>query len=140
MILTNEGAVGCKIEIRGNEQVEQISETDLRQRIAKDGLMLESWSDGAIRLNLSPCSAPRDIDIDAIPQVAAPVFITAYRESRPGDRYAVLDSRRELVSFIANSLALASSVDDDVYIIPLSGEFMLYVSHHDTLTIWEKPD
>ncbi len=115
-----------------------IHEAELMEQVARAGLVLESLSEGTIRLDPAPSLAPRDIPLDAIPEVNSSFFLIAYREARPASRYAALDSRAELQSFITTVLANATSVTDDVYIFPSSGEFMLYVSHHDTLTIWER--
>lgn len=115
-----------------------IDETAMREHIAKAGLGFEGFEGGTIRLDLAAGLAPRDIPVEAIPDVEASPFLIAYRESRSTSRYAAADSREDLVSFIATALRDASSVLDDVYIFPASGEFMLYVSHHDTLTIWER--
>ncbi len=115
-----------------------IHETELKEQVGQAGLVLESLPEGTIRLDPAPSSAPRDIPVDAVPDVGPASFLIAYREVRPVSRYAVLDSRPEVLSFITTAIANATCVDDDVYIFPSSGEFMLYVSHHNTLTIWER--
>jgi len=63
-------------------------------------------------------------------------FVLAYRENRRDCRFALCSTWEGLITHLRDALASAWSVDDDLYVFPTSGDYLLYLSHHDGLTLY----
>jgi len=128
------GIPGNSGMVREEDSMQELSASDFKIQAVRAGLTIDMWPEGTIRLNPPQDYKAFDISADAIPS-ADPPLIAAYREPRTSHRYMTVESKPELDRIIAAAVN-GWSVDDDLYLFPPSGAFMLYAGHHGTITVW----
>lgn len=133
-----------------------LSERQLLANVALLPVFTERFEDGTLRFEFHRRYSCRDIDVSDLGLLA---FSRAYLVGKtaqpplrdeafdPADPVAMalaqhralqFDAATELHSAVCHLANLGWCVDNDAYVFDAEGRWMLHVSHHDTVTLYER--
>jgi hypothetical protein len=126
----------------------------LSRLASKAGLQLERWPEGTVRFTLGESAAPVDVKPEWFrDRVASRVYLVGREKSPPlanvsrkrvQARFPLLTKHRVVslddgaeVGAVATALRSAGwCVDNDAYLFPAEGGWLVYVGHHNELVVY----